>query len=267
MSKVTDVTIIPQNQTDFKKDMSLTGDDIQRVISHLEIVKEAVSKVLKEGIDSDYAIVPGTKKKALLKPGAEKIMKLFGLGVRFIPGEKEFDRYENFAMFSYTAEVYHLRSGISVATCEGTCNSWEKKYKERSIYKHGQFAGTESTPVCDILNTLKKMAQKRAMVGAVILATGASDYFTQDEEEIEANAPQKKTAVRTDTSQFQTQGGAQDLSTYVIPIGKFKDQKLGDVNSQELVKYMTYIADNNPKIDGKLKEFLDTAREFIRSVA
>lgn len=267
MSKETDVTIIPQSQNDFKKDMSLSGEDIQRVVAHLEIVKEAVSKVLKEGIDADYAMVPGTKKKALLKPGAEKIMKLFGLGVRLIPAEKEMDRYENFAMFSYVAEVYHLRSGIAVATCEGTCNSWEKKYKERAIYKNKVQVGTEPTPVCDILNTLKKMAQKRAMVGAVILATGASDYFTQDEEEIEANGPVKKPATRTDSSKFNTEGGAKDLSQYVVPIGKFKGQKLSEIDSKELSNYMTYVSSNNPKIEGKLKEFLDTAREYIRSAA
>jgi hypothetical protein len=249
-------------QNDYKNDLSLTGDDITRVVGHLAVVKEAVSKILKEGIDGDYAIVPGTKKKALLKPGAEKLTKLFGLGVRFIAGDKEFDRYENFAMYSYIAEVYHLKTNIVIASCEGTCNSWEKKYKERSVYRGGVFVGMEATPVCDILNTLRKMSQKRAMVGAVILATGASDYFTQDEEEIEAQAPIKKAPVKTDAARFETKG-SKDPASYVIPIGKFKDKKISDVNPKELTDYMSYIASNNPSIEGKLKEFLDTAREFL----
>lgn len=265
MSKENDIVIIPQN--DFKKDMSLSGDDIQRVVAHLEVVKEAVSKVLKEGIDNDYAIVPGTKKKSLLKPGAEKLMKLFGLGVKFVSPESELDRYENFAMYSYTAVVYHLKSGTEIASCEGTANSWEKKYKERGVYKSGVYVGSEPVPVCEILNTLKKMSQKRAMVGAVILATGASDYFTQDEDEIEASGPVKKPATKTDAKRFETAGPKKDLALYEIPIGKFKGQKLSEVNSKDLSDYMNCIAANNPKIDGKLKEFLDTAREYIRASA
>lgn len=264
MSKENEVTIIPQN--DFKKDMSLTGDDINRVIAHLDIVKEAVAKVLKEGIDADYAVIPGTKKKSLLKPGAEKLMKLFGLGVRYVQGEKEFDRYENFAMYSYTAIVYHLRSGTEIATCEGTANSGEKKNKEKAVYVEGVYTGQEAVPVCDIVNSLKKMAQKRAMVGAVILATGASDYFSQDLEDGN-HGPEKKKAKRTDGSVFETKGASKNHADYKIPIGKFKGQKLGDVNNKDLTDYVSFIAANNPKVDGKLKEFLDTAREYIRMAA
>jgi hypothetical protein len=250
--------------SDFKREMGISSEDLQRVVNHLEIVKEAVSKVLKEGIDSDYAIVPGTQKKALLKPGAEKIMRLFNLGVRFVQVDNELDRYENFALYSYNAEVYNLKTGIVIASCEGTANSQEKKYKERAVYKNKVFAGMEPVPVCDILNTLKKMAQKRAMVGAVILATGASDYFTQDEDEIESQEPVKKPAKKTDVKQFSSE--AKDPGEYLVTIGKFaKDGpvKLNTIDKKELADYMEWTAKNNPKIDGKLKEFFDTAREYL----
>lgn len=36
-------------------------------------------------------------------------------------------------------------------------------------------------------NTIMKMAQKRAFVGAILLATGASEFFTQDIEDMEIN--------------------------------------------------------------------------------
>lgn len=264
MSKDNEVTIIPQN--DFKKDMSLTGDDINRVIAHLDIVKEAVAKVLKEGIDADYAVIPGTKKKSLLKPGAEKLMKLFGLGVKYVQGEKEFDRYENFAMYSYTAIVYHLRSGTEIATCEGTANSGEKKNKEKASYIEGVYAGQETVQVCDIVNSLKKMAQKRAMVGAVILATGASDYFSQDLEDGN-HGPEKKKAKRTDASMFATKGESKNHADYVVRVAKYKGSKLKDIDMKELTSYVNSVANNNPKIDGPLKEFLDTAREYIRMAA
>lgn len=257
-----DIVVFSQN--DFKKDMSLSGDDIQRVVAHLEIVKEAVSKVLKEGINNDFGKIPGVDKKALFKPGAEKLMKLFGLGVKFVQGEKEFDRYENFAMFSYTAIVYHLKTGTEIASCEGTANSWEKKFKNRAIYKNKVKVGEEPVPVSDILNNLKKMAQKRGMVGAVILATGASDYFTQDEDEIEATSPVHKTVEKTDAAKFETKGESKDLAGFEITFGKWNGKKLGDFQKKEILDYVNYLIANNPNIDGKLKVFIDTAREFIR---
>lgn len=253
----------PMSGQDFKRELSLSGDDINRVVGHLAQVQEAVSKVLKEGIDNDYGIVPGTKKKALLKPGAEKLLKLFGLGARFRITDKEFDRYENFAMFTYECEVYHLKTGIVLANCEGTANSQEVKYKERSKYVQGVFAGKEVTPICDILNTLKKMAQKRALVGAVIIATAASDYFTQDEEEIEAQQPQKKEATKADSSRFKKD--SVNLSEYVAPLGKFKGKKLLEIEPKELSGYVEFLTANNPNIDGMMKTFIDNAREFLRT--
>lgn len=41
--------------------------------------------------------------------------------------------------------------------------------------------------VIGVKNTIMKMAQKRAFVGAILLATGASEFFTQDIEDMEIN--------------------------------------------------------------------------------
>lgn len=43
--------------------------------------------------------------------------------------------------------------------------------------------------VFDLVNTLQKMAQKRAIVGAVLLATNASEVFTADVEDFEITQP------------------------------------------------------------------------------
>lgn len=146
--------------------------------------------------EGDFGIIPGTKKRTLLKPGAEKIMRLFNLGARFKLVDKEVDRYANFALYTYEVEIYSLRSGIVVATCQGTANSQEDKYKEKTEYQKNEkgvkVAVKVEMPIFNLLNTLQKMAQKRALVGGVILATGASEYFTQDmidgEEALEAQA-------------------------------------------------------------------------------
>ena len=42
----------------------------------------------------------------------------------------------------------------------------------------------ENPDVIGLQNTIQKMAQKRAIVGAVLLATGASEFFTQDVEDM-----------------------------------------------------------------------------------
>jgi hypothetical protein len=43
--------------------------------------------------------------------------------------------------------------------------------------------------ICDQVNTLQKMAQKRALVGATLLAVNASEFFTQDLEDFEHTEP------------------------------------------------------------------------------
>jgi len=247
--------------SNIKNELSLTGDDIKRVVDTLTQVKEAVTKVMREGIDNDFAVIPGTKKKSLLKPGAEKLMRLFGLGVRFVVLENIFEREENFAMYSYAAEVYQLKSGTVIAQCEGTANSQEKKYKERRVYVNGTNAGTEPIPVTDIVNTLKKMAQKRAMVGAVIIAVGASDYFSQDEDEIAKQSPVRKEAEKSSADRFG--GQAQDHSSYLITFGKHKEKTFQQVGKETLAGYVNFITSSGEP-DGKMKELVDAAREWLR---
>lgn len=132
----------------------------------------------------DFGIIPGVKKASLFKPGAEKICKLFQLGSRISEKSSQIDIEKNFAMFNYTVEIFHIPTGKAIAQCEGSANSQEKKYKERTVYVNGA-PNKEPTPIADILNTLQKMSQKRAYVGAVIMATGASDFFTQDVEDMD----------------------------------------------------------------------------------
>jgi hypothetical protein len=174
----------------------ITAQDLKTFKSQRSLMHQFVSSQLKEANfknenaedygEGDYGIIPGTKKKVLLKPGAEKLLRLFGLGVRVRLADKEVDRHENFALFTYRAEIYSLRSGTVVAECEGAANSQEFKYRERTVWRKNANGTKESvkeqTPICDILNPLMKMAQKRALVGATVVATMASDFFTADVE-------------------------------------------------------------------------------------
>ena len=249
--------------TEIRKELSISSDDVKRVVAHLAVIKDFVSSALVEGVDNDYGLVPGVKKKMLFKPGAEKLMRLFGLGVRYRPTENMLQVEENFALYSYVAEVYHLKSGTVISECEGVANSHEKKYKEKAQYSNGQKVGLVPIPVCDILNTLKKMAQKRAMVGAVITATGASDYFSQDPDEVNNQKPEIKKPTEIDASKFTTKEGT-DFGQFLVTIGKHKNKTFDEIGKKDLKSYCTWISNNNTEINGKMKELLDSAREYLR---
>lgn len=157
----------------FDPRLPITKDDLKSALARRNLLKEFVKSQMVQ--DVDFGTIPGCPKPCLFKPGAEKLAQLFGFGVRINGKDKEIDLHQNFAMFSYTAEVYHLKTSVIISQCEGSCNSHERKYKTRTVKNV-----KEETAIGDIMNTLMKMAQKRAYVGAVIQATGASDFYTQD---------------------------------------------------------------------------------------
>ena len=195
----------------FEPMIPVTSEDLNALSVRRDVMRDFVTSQLKESVD--FGVIPGTKQHSLFKPGAEKLAQLFGLGVRIVSKDKEIDLHQNFAMFSYTAEAYHLKTGTVIAQCEGSTNSHEKKWKTR--YSNG---AKEETPIGDLMNTLMKMAQKRAYVGVIIQATGASDFYTQDIEDAidaeqagirpepkraKASVPNVKSASSTDESKAE----------------------------------------------------------------
>jgi hypothetical protein len=157
----------------FDPKLPVTREDLSQAAERRKMLKEFVQSQMV--VNVDYGIIPGTPKPSLYQPGAQKLAQLFAIGVRFVNKEKEVNLHENFAMFTYTAEVYHLRTGTVIAQCEGSCNSQEKKYRTQKVD-----GALQERPIGDLMNTLMKMAQKRAYVGGIIQATGASDFYTQD---------------------------------------------------------------------------------------
>lgn len=158
---------------------------------------------LKEGVD--YGILPGVKKPSLYKSGAEKLCQLFMLGSRIVAGDTKIDHENKFAISTYRVEVFNQATGKAVSQCEGVVNSREKKYVSQDMYS--------------IINTLAKMAQKRGLVGAVLLATNASDLFTQD---VEDNPPEE-VEINENTP---------------IKWGKYKGKTLGEAALDE--KFLSY---------------------------
>lgn len=202
MTQVT--TVIPADfvPAQTNSNMPVTQQDLERMTERRKLLKDFVNNQLKQGKDSDgdYAVIAGCKKPSLLKPGAEKLCQLFGLGTRIQMTMKEIDHIGNFAMFVYKAEVFHLKSGVVIAECEGSANNKEKKWATRPEWTKNEKGVNEKkqveAPIYDSLNTLMKMAQKRAEVGAVVKATGASDFFTHDMEDDAPESETPKTAAK-----------------------------------------------------------------------
>lgn len=177
----------------------------------------------------DFGPVPGTDKPVLRKAGAEKATSFFGLSPRFRDASVTEDWTgeqhggEPFLYYRQTCDLY--KGDRLIASADGSCNSWEKKYRYRAMERTcpkcskatiikgkaeygggwlcfakkggcgakfaddapeivGQQVGQIKNPdVAELANTLLKMAQKRALVAATLIATGLSEYFTQDIED------------------------------------------------------------------------------------
>lgn len=65
---------------------------------------------------------------------------------------------------------------------QGGCGA---KYSEGASEIEGQPTGRVANPdICDLVNTIQKMGQKRALVAATLIGCNASEFFTQDVEDL-----------------------------------------------------------------------------------
>lgn len=144
-------------------------DPLVQTSNHYQMIVAFVRQQMKK--DVDYGVIPGTNNKpVLLKPGAEKLCRLFNLypQLELVQSITDFDK----PLFHYHYKCTIYRHGEPIGQGEGCCNSKEKKY-EKQQHK-----------VYDLANTIAKIGQKRAMVAAVLVAVGASEFFTQDLEDL-----------------------------------------------------------------------------------
>lgn len=181
--------------------------DLQHAAARRQAVVEFTRQMMVDG--RDYGKIPGTgDKPTLLKPGAEKLASLFGLSPLFEIIEREMDWTgeqhggEPFFYLQYRCTL--TRGELVAGQGVGSCNSWEKKYRFRNVYPNKateedkangrletrsgrtgayQVYVVKNPDPADVVNTIDKMAQKRALVAAVLIAVNASELFTQDVED------------------------------------------------------------------------------------
>src|SRR2546423_5330077 len=98
------------------------------------------------------------------------------------------------------------------------------KYADGDATIEGQQTGRIFNPdICDQVNTIQKMAQKRSLVGAGLLAVNASEFFTQDVEDLHFNA----TAVAREAAAADGADLADEIRAACRALGKTEEQLAG----------------------------------------
>lgn len=214
--------------------------DIEMAMERNKLLQQFVKGFMKEG--DDYGKIPGTgedAKPTLFKSGAEKLNSFFG----YVPVYETTERITDWLGEKYGEPLFYwdkvctlMKDGTPVGQGNGSCSSWEKKYRYRAAGRTCPSCGNNTTlikgkaeyerneeykqrgswvcyekkggcgqkyfgddpeimnqpvgqianpDIADVVNTVQKMADKRAYVASTLTATGASQYFSQDLEDVE----------------------------------------------------------------------------------
>lgn len=155
-------------------------------------VRDLRQAVLRDG--TDYAIIPGTTKPTLLKPGAEMLLLAAGFGSSTSQVRIDTDEDGKRLGVYYKTVIHRAHTGDVVAECEAYAGYDEDRFyqsaaaaeqKERAnATKYKRSPNTSKfVEFRAPWNSVIKMCQKRSFVGAVLNATASSGLFTQDLED------------------------------------------------------------------------------------
>jgi len=185
----------------------------RRDIQAINRFQQVVHSTMVSGLD--YGIIPGTQKPTLLKPGAEKIAKLLGLADQYQIMDKAEDWQKPFFRYLIKCQLIHVGTSAIISEGLGECNSMEAKYRWRWVGERDLPGGSdklklvkqerksragghwivyrlENDDVFSEVNTILKMAKKRALVDAALSAGRLSDVFTQDIEDMGIHLEEKE---------------------------------------------------------------------------
>jgi len=139
--------------------------DIKGASSKLAAMMAFVKQNLRKG--HDYMSIAGGK-PTLLKSGAEKMNILMGYSAEYHKTKEVMNPTDSFYYVEIKC-VLNSKNGSEVAQCIASCNN-----KERN---------RQNIAFPDSLNTVLKMAEKRAYVGATLNANALSQFYQQDIED------------------------------------------------------------------------------------
>lgn len=243
-----------ENQLEIAKNNQVTSlidsvdiGTIQGTMQKIATFQAVIQTNLKQ--DHDYGVIAGTgSKPTLLKPGGEKICMMFGLNPEYEFLERTEDYKDGF--FAYNIKCTLYRNGNPVSQGVGNCNSMEKKYRyvnsdtipegidpttvEKVTTKYGTIKYKIPNPhIADLVNTILKMAKKRAFIDAVLQVASLSDVFTQDLEEMQEFLQQEHVQNIDENS----------AGNIKINFGKNKGKTLGQI-MKEAPDYIDWLMKN-----------------------
>lgn len=191
-----------------------------QVKANVQLIQQVMADVMIK--DVHYGTIPGTQKPTLYKAGSEKILATF----RIAAYPKEIEDLSTDDEIRYRVKVHGVAMendmvlfGVGI----GECSSNEEKYKWRKPVCDEEFNETPEdrrrlkwfkgygdkppyqqkqirTSPSDVANTVLKMAKKRGQIDMTLTATGASDVFDQDLEDLPeglvGEVAEKKTPVK-----------------------------------------------------------------------
>ena len=179
------------------KEIEVFGESLSPVKASesLQNINE-FARVLREHLveEQDYAVIVDGETPTLLKPGAEKIVSLLGLwpDYEIIKEVESWDQDddEKWPIFYYMirCRLRRANDGKQVGEGIGSCNNGEKKYRFWRGKKQ-----KDVRDAYDQVNTILKMAEKRALVHATLTIARVSGLFSQDLEDITPEPPVTKT--------------------------------------------------------------------------
>ncbi len=192
---------------------------IRATLNKVRAFQAAVKSLMVDG--QDYGAVPGTDRPTLLKPGAEKLLSIMGLCSSFAIVDKTEDWEKG--VFHYTVRcTIYAPDGRKVTEGLGHCNSLEDKYRyrwvwenevpaelDKSVLRKKSWSGhtkfrIPNDEIYSLVNTILKMAEKRALVNGALRVGSLSNIFTQDMEDlVESSKEVPEAGVRSAKVQAQ----------------------------------------------------------------
>lgn len=230
------IILKPNQPESFVPHFAITLNEARQRLSMLqEFVKEMMVA------DVDYGMIPGCKKPSLFKSGAEKLCDIYG----FAKKVEIINRIEDWEtkLFHYEVKVslINKRTGLMEAEGVGCCNNREKKYASQNEYT--------------IINTILKMAKKRALIDAVLSATRTSAIFTQDVEDLE-----ELPDTQLNENSINTSDNTQNTSTSMIhkqDAYSHKETAVSPASRNQLALIMKLVAEKGI-VMGEIKSLLQT---------
>lgn len=181
-----------------------TRSTVSEIKAEVQLIQQILEGIMKK--DVHYGTIPGTPKPTLYKPGSEKILRTFHIGVD--PSENVQDlSTDDEIRYRVFARAFNQATGATLGVGVGECSSNEEKYKWRRPVCDEEFnempedrkrekwvRGQNNKPnykikqirtnPADVANTILKMAKKRAQIDMTLTVTAASDVFEQDLEDL-----------------------------------------------------------------------------------